>query len=45
MLVSDKNNNRLVLINLNGKSRYWLGKRKRIIQNDKNESWKTMVKL
>ena len=40
MLVSDKNNNRLVLINLNGKSRYWLGKRKKIIQNDKNENWK-----
>ena len=40
MLVSDKNNNRLVLINLNGKSRYWLGKRKKIIQIDKNESWK-----
>lgn len=40
MLITDKNNNRIVIVNLDGKSEYWLGKKKSLLFKDKGELWK-----
>ena len=40
MLITDKNNNRIVIVDKEGKSHYWIGKRKGIFNMFKEEIWK-----
>jgi len=40
MMITDKSNSRIVLVNIDGKSEYWLGKNKYLIKKDTGELWK-----